>query len=376
MTTVEIITLFITILCLVSFCAVFTILFHHYYKSNIESVSSGKEDIDLIDNAIDEEKEKENKSKKAWKLTGKIFSYVVLGVVFSFFIFSLVSKIQGNTMMFGNSTMVVIASGSMSERNNDTIKKHPELTDQFDTYDIIGITKYQNQSEVSLYDVIAYKNKKNVTIVHRIVEIVTDKDTGEIGYLTQGDSNLYADNTANSQYSGYLTYDKIIGKYNETRIKGLGIFVIFLQSSAGIVTVLSVVYCLFMFDYFSNKYRKAIVERTNMLVKLIDYDLSKEEADDVVSNYHETLLYKNQLYTFQDGKYIGKEESDTEIKKLKDHMVFIKREGDKITLTVTDTRNNTSVTYENVSEEDALDPSKFIQDDTEEKDEESKEVGR
>ena len=55
MSAVEIITLFITILCLVSFCAVFTILFHHYYASNIEAVSSGKEDIALIDNAIDEE---------------------------------------------------------------------------------------------------------------------------------------------------------------------------------------------------------------------------------------------------------------------------------------------------------------------------------
>ena len=88
MSAVEIITLFITILCLLSFCAVFTILFHHYFKSNIDSVSSGKEDIELIDNAIDEEKEKQNKSKKAWRLVGKGFSYVLLGVVFAFFVFS------------------------------------------------------------------------------------------------------------------------------------------------------------------------------------------------------------------------------------------------------------------------------------------------
>ncbi len=363
MTTVEIITLFITILCLISFCAVFTILFNHYYKSNIESVSSGKEDIDLIDNAIDEEKEKKSKTKKTWKLVGKIFSYVLLGVVFAFFVFSLVSRIQGNTMLFGNSTMVVIASGSMSERNNNTIKAHPELTNQFDTYDIIGISKYNSQDDVALYDVIAYKNKKNVTIVHRIIEVNKDEKTGVVTYLTQGDSNLYADNTGGSQYNGYLTYDKIIGKYDGRRIKGMGIFVIFLQSSAGIVTVLSVVYCLLMYDYLSNKYKKTIVERTNMLVNLIDYDLSHEDADDVVSNYHETLLYKNKLYTFQDGKFIGKEDSDTEIKKLNDYMVFVKRETGKITVTVTDTRDNTSKVYENVSEEDSKDLSKFIPDD-------------
>lgn len=378
MSAVEIITLFITILCLVSFCAVFTILFNHYYKSNIDSVSSGKEDIELIDNAIDEEKEKQSKSKKAWRLVGKIFSYVLLGVVFAFFVFSLASKIQNNTMLFGDSTLVVIASGSMSEKNNDIIKKHPELNNQFDTYDIIGITKYQKQEEVSLFDVVAYKNKKNITIVHRIVEIHTDEKTGEVSYLTQGDTNLYADNTSNSQYAGYLTYDKIIGKYDGRRIKGLGIFVIFLQSPAGIVTVLSVVYCLFMFDHFSSKYKKAIAERTNMLVKLIDYDLSKEEVDDVVSNYHETLLYKNQLYTFQDGKYVGKEDSDTEIKKLKNHMVLVKRENGTITITVTNTKDNTSQIYENVSEEDASDPSKFIKeevDDDEDEDDEEEDKG-
>ena len=332
----------------------------------------------MIDNAIDEEKEKQSKSKKAWRLVGKIFSYVLLGAVFAFFVFSLASKIQNNTMLFGDSTLVVIASGSMSEKNNDIIKKHPELNNQFDTYDIIGITKYQKQEEITLFDVVAYKNKKNITIVHRIVEIHTDEKTGEVSYLTQGDTNLYADNTSNSQYAGYLTYDKIIGKYNGRRIKGLGIFVIFLQSPAGIVTVLSVVYCLFMFDHFSSKYKKAIAERTNMLVKLIDYDLSKEEVDDVVSNYHETLLYKNQLYTFQDGKYVGKEDSDTEIKKLKNHMVLVKRENGNITITVTNTKDNTSQIYENVSEEDASDPSKFIKeevDDDEDEDDEEEDKG-
>lgn len=332
----------------------------------------------MIDNAIDEEKEKQSKSKKAWRLVGKIFSYVLLGVVFAFFVFSLASKIQNNTMLFGDSTLVVIASGSMSEKNNDIIKKHPELNNQFDTYDIIGITKYQKQEEISLFDVVAYKNKKNITIVHRIVEIHKDEKTGEVSYLTQGDTNLYADNTSNSQYAGYLTYDKIIGKYDGRRIKGLGIFVIFLQSPAGIVTVLSVVYCLFMFDHYSSKYKKAIAERTNMLVKLIDYDLSKEEVDDVVSNYHETLLYKNQLYTFQDGKYVGKEDSDTEIKKLKNHMVLVKRENGKITITVTNTKNNTSQIYENVSEEGASDPSKFIKedvDDDEDEDDEEEDKG-
>ena len=39
---VEIITLVITLVCLVCFCTVFTILFGHYYKSNLEAVYSAR----------------------------------------------------------------------------------------------------------------------------------------------------------------------------------------------------------------------------------------------------------------------------------------------------------------------------------------------
>ena len=104
-----------------------------------------------------------------------------------------------------------------------------------------------------------------------------------------------------------------------------------------------------------------------MLVGLIDYDLSKEERDDLVSSYNETLIYKNQLYTFQDGKFIGKDDSNTEIKKLEDHMVLIKRENEKITVTVTNTSDNESTIFKDVKEEDLTNLDKFIKDDEEKK---------
>lgn len=359
MSVVEIITLFVTILCLLSFCAVFTILFRHYYKSNTDAITSGKEDIALIDNAIDEEKAKQKKSKKIFGWIGKILSYILLGAVFVFFVFSLISKIGNDSLLFGNSGFVVIASGSMSEKNNNYVKNNDELNNQFDTYDIIGISKYGSQNEVKLYDVIAYHNKKNVTIVHRIVEIHQDSDGNDI-YLTQGDTNLYADNSGSSQYSGYLTYDKIIGKYDSRRVKGLGIFVIFLQSPAGIVTILAVVYCLFMYDRYAGRYKKAILERTNMLVKLIDYDVGKQDGSDLKANYHETLLYKDQVYTFRDGKFIDKKEAEVPLED--DSLLFLKKENGHNTLTVTDTKDNTSKVYEDVSEEDMKNIQQFAKD--------------
>ena len=144
------------------------------------------------------------------------------------------------------------------------------------------------------------------------------------------------------------------------RIKGLGVFVIFLQSPAGIITVLSVIYCLFMFDHFSSKYVKAITERTNMLVKLIDYDLGSQDASEVTSQYHETLLYKGSIYTFHDGEYVGKECHDGYEKVFKNHMIFVKKENGKNTVTVTNTKTNEVKVYEDVSEEDINSPEKFI----------------
>lgn len=373
MTSVEIITLFITILCLVSFCSVFTILFRHYFMTNIDSVSSGKEDIELIDNAIDEEEKKKSKTKKALRLTGKILSYVVLGIVFSVFVFAIVGKIKDDAMLFGNSTAVVIASGSMSEKNNEYVKNNDELNNQFDTYDIIGVSKYSNQDEVSLYDVVAYKNKKNITIIHRIVKVTTD-DKGNEVYLTQGDSNMSPDNIGvNSQYDGYLTYDRIIGMYNGTRVKGLGVIVIFLQSPAGIVTVISIVYCLLMFDYYSNKFKKAIEERTDMLVNLIDYDIENKKEDDVVTRYSESLFYKDSVYYFEDGEYRGKENSDGIEKVLKNHMILIKKVDGKNTITITNTKTNEVKAFDDVSDDDIKNPEKFIPADELKEDEEDDE---
>ena len=70
----------------------------------------------------------------------------------------------------------MIASGSMSEKNNEYVKDNEELNNQFDTYDMIGISKYGSQNDVKLYDVVAYKNKKDITIVHRVVQIKTFED--------------------------------------------------------------------------------------------------------------------------------------------------------------------------------------------------------
>src|SRR5574344_1812390 len=139
MSNVEIIALIVTIICLLSFCLVFTFLFRHYYLNLIKDVNEGKEDIDLIDSAIIEEEEKKSKKKKALKITGKVVGYTLLGIVVLFFLSSLVSKFMNDKIVVGDSTMIVIASGSMEERNEaNTYLDEFNLNNQINTYDIVG----------------------------------------------------------------------------------------------------------------------------------------------------------------------------------------------------------------------------------------------
>ena len=324
MSSVEIIALVVTIVCLVSFSLVFTILFRHYYYSNMEKISSGEEDVALIEYAIEEEKQKKKKSKKVIHITTKIVSYLIFGAILVFFGISLYARFSNNLVYFGDSSLIVIATGSMSEKNssNDYLFNN-NLNNQFNAYDVIGISKYQSQEDIELYDVIAFHNLDDDIIVHRVVEINTLED-GSIVYITQGDANR--GNDSYSQYGSYLTYDKIVGYYNGTRIPGVGIFVIFLQSNAGIITIIAIAYCLFMFDYYNSKYEKLIVDRTNKLVELLDYDLSKNYQNDLDLIYKEELIYKNNIYTFLKGEYISKEEIKDEetLKRVQENLIFIK----------------------------------------------------
>ncbi len=330
MSSIEIIALIVTIVCLVSFSIVFTVLFRHYYKSNISTIESGEEDLALIDYAIEEEKAKKKKSKKAIRISLKVLSYFIFGVILIFFGISLYSRFSNNVMPFGDTSLIVIATGSMSEVNdsNDYIYEH-NLNNQFNAYDIISISKYKNQEEIDLYDVIAFKNDDGDTIVHRITEIIT-LDSGEEVYITRGDANA-VDDTYN-QYSSYLTYEAIIGKYNGFRIPGIGIFVIFLQSNAGIITIIAIAYCLFMFDFYNTRYENLITERTNKLVELLDYDLENNNIDELNLIYKEELIYQNNIYTFIKGEFVSKEEIKDEntLKKINDYLVFIKTQDEKV----------------------------------------------
>ena len=71
---------------------------------------------------------------------------------------------------------------------------------------------------------------------------------------------------------------------------------------------------------------------TNKLVELLDYDLEKNNIDELNLIYKEELIYQNNIYTFIKGEFVSKEEIKDEntLKKINDYLVFIKTQDEKV----------------------------------------------
>lgn len=314
MNSVEIISLIVTFIGVVSFASVFTILYHSYSTSTINETISGKRDIELIDEIIYEKQEKVKNRRKVNRIIRNVFFYIILIIIIPIFIFSLINKIQGSTTMIGNKSIMVVASGSMSEKNkaNDYLVTN-NLNNQFQTYDIIVLNKVNSESELKLYDVIAFKDDTGKNVIHRIISI--NYDGGEIRYSTRGDAN-------NATDTYRPCFNDVIGKYSNKRVKTLGIFVVFFQSYPGMITIIAMVYCLIMIDRISAKISKVSQERVDHLTEVIE-QINETNVDSLKAVYKETIYYKGFAYHFDDHGFVDKEEiTDEEVLKKTDSTVI------------------------------------------------------
>ena len=293
----EIIALVVTIISLLCFCIVFTILFSHYCKASSEEVLSGKKDIELLDSEFLEKKKKKKESKTR-KIVKKVVSYVVLSVLVVFLGLSIYSKANNDVMLFGNSALLTVASGSMSYKNEEnTYLDFNNLDDQFQTYDVIQIQKVKEE-DLKLYDVIAFKNDENKIIIHRIIKI--ESDVLGVKYTTRGDANNLSD-----EFNP--RFENIIGRYTGRRVPIVGIFVLFLQSYSGMVTVVALLYCIYMFDKNYSKLKKNCDDRLNLLLDIIKDPLNVKEFK---TTYVQYIYYQGNIYEFQDGVFKKKTDGE------------------------------------------------------------------
>jgi hypothetical protein len=191
------------------------------------------------------------------------------------------------------------------------------------------LNKVENPFQLSQYDVIAFRNDEEINVIHRIVEVTMGED-GKWRYLTRGDSN-----NSNDKYKP--CFEDIIRVYSGKRIPGIGVFVMFFQSTPGILTVVAMVYVLVMMDRMNNKMQAAQESRIKHLSLLID-QVSIDEVKDMKAIYKETIYYKGFAYHFTDSGFVSKEEiTDLEVLQQSDDTVIKVKENEDSTIEVSKT---------------------------------------
>lgn len=197
---------------------------------------------------------KDEEKTKNRKKVGKAFSIFLYAIIFIFLGLIAYYKLNNESFYFGNTSYIVIQTGSMEtvNKSNDYISKN-NLNNQIYQYSMIGIDKVKTE-DINTYDIIAFKNSKNETIVHRVINIVIKDDTY---YFTfRGDANNGSDVSEIN-----VTSDKIVGKYNGFQNFGLGVATTYFKSSAGIVALASATIFLFAFDFSEDLIEKEYKKR-------------------------------------------------------------------------------------------------------------------
>ena len=126
-------------------------------------------------------------------------------------------------------------------------------------------------------------------------------------FRSRGDSN-----SATDTYHPKL--NDVIGKYSGKKIPGIGIFIMFFQSYAGIVTILSVIYCSLMISHFTRKMDEETENRKTLLLKVFDVSEMHEKDPELMNlSQNNTIFYKGYAYSVSpEGEPSKREMSEEE----------------------------------------------------------------
>ena len=286
---------FIVSVCVIAFFAIaFIILAVFYFNTKKKSIIH-KIDDDEIEKEINEDitklnkKNKNNESLKSVferkkekdkivsRRTNTLLAIFYVTILFLLGTFAFV-KNQNQQMWFGDSSFLVIETGSMATVNskNDYLKdKNGEFNDDDRIAQFSFITINRNEkfiNELKPLDIVAFnmyssEENKNIIVVHRLINI--SYDNGKPLYTFRGDANQ-------SSMVGEInvTKDRIVGVFKSTNYQGaksfgFGYFVYYLQSSFGMIVILIDFVLLFVytmlcdniFEIYDNRYMEIVNEK-------------------------------------------------------------------------------------------------------------------
>lgn len=229
--------IYVFILCFIVFAsltAVFSVLIASLIKLTVRLVRTGAEDERI--------KTEYNQTQKRGcsgclpVIVDRVVSVILCCVIFVMFGFSLYVNFSGAPASDTVPTLSVVQSGSMAYKNEKNLHLFRNgLDDQFQTFDLILLYKLPAVEHLKLYDVVLYE-VEGTPVIHRIVEIQPPNENhSEYYFLLQGDALENPD-----RFPVY--YHQMRGIYRGEHIPFIGSFVAFMQSVAGYLCILLIIF--------------------------------------------------------------------------------------------------------------------------------------
>ncbi len=259
--------IYVLVLCLIVFAALtcfFVAMIISLVKMYLKNIQGG-----MADEELKKQRAKE-KRHAAFSVIAKIISVLFVAIAITVFALSLDTKVNENAKV-ERSVVKVVKSQSMSTKNeNNKYLFDNDLNNQFQMFDLIGVSPLPDENELKLYDIVVYEVDGQM-IVHRIIGIEEPDEThSERRFVLKGDANVYADKIP-------VLYSQMKGIYNGKRVAYIGSFVVFMNSPAGYLCIILVLCACIAYPLIERKVKKA----TDLRLAQIDGDVqtAQEEVD-------------------------------------------------------------------------------------------------
>ena len=285
--------LYVFFLCLIVFLsltALFTFMICYIGKQSAALIVNGLEDDKIKERLTKKLNRKATKTGKFFEKAEQIFSIVLCVVLCVLFVSTIVSSVRGDNKVKSLPAIKVIASTSMSEKyENNTYLFQNDLNDQLQMFDVVLLHELPPEEELELYNIVVYEHISGALLIHRIIGIEEPnaEHPDEYHFLLQGDAVHYPD-------SFPVRYSQMKSIYRGERVSGIGSFVYFVQSPAGVICLILLAISLLMMPIANNYLLKKEYARVLLMVENNELDSAalalyqkgkkKKAAEDATEN--------------------------------------------------------------------------------------------
>ncbi len=230
--------LYIFFLCLivfVSLTALFGVMFYVLLKQGMKAIYHG-----LEDERIKTEYTKETQRKRWVNILCNVITAILLGVVAVAFVSSVCIKLSDDKVTGNTPVAKIVMSESMSaKRDTNAYLAENNLNDQFGMFDIVFTHQLPDEFDLKLYDIVVYEYEDKM-VIHRIIGIEepNEKHPDCRHFLLRGDASKFSDEFP-------VLYSQMKAIYRGKRIPHVGSFFAFLQSPAGYLCILLIIFAVF-----------------------------------------------------------------------------------------------------------------------------------